>query len=1140
VSFARYKSNAGRDLRAVLFVLFLLAGVACVEALAQNQPAAPPSNSAPAAPAPFQDLSKGPEVSLSADKLNELLRKEPGLLLQVKRVLIRKAAEQGRILYDQELTDDAVFHLVEQYAVIRAVVTDEAASRGYIQLRPTEQESEAAAQKQRQKDLEYQQAQWELQYPAYARGAQQPGYVSPGNAQQRALNGAGAYTGDTGMTGGVPIRPDELPGLLDGTLPRSRAGAVSRAGLLEGGRAQGLQQQQPGGTLSTDAWNARALSPYSAQAQQPGLSQLQGTQRTEMASIPREVMRPRLPAAAPPDQTTHLANPYADVPALYDLYVRMGTPQRKLQRFGMDVFVNGTGNFDELPMDVPVGPDYVVGPGDSLKIELWGSVSGPLVRVVDREGRVALPEVGAVDVNGHTLGDVQREVQAALRTQFRDVKADVSLSRLRSVRVYVVGDVQYPGAYEVSSLSSPLNAVYAAGGPTDGGSMRLVHHYRAGRLVEDVDLYDLLLHGVSSKVQLIQSGDTIQVPPVGPTVTVDGMVRRPAIYEMKGDMNLAEVLELAGGVLPTGALRHIDVDRLQAHENRTMLRVDLPTSADRAEITKTLAAFKVQDGDRIRIAPILPYSEKAVYLDGHVYRPGKYTYQDGMKITDLIKNYNDLLPEPSEQHAEVIRLQAPDYRPTVLGFNLASAMAGKEDDLKLQPFDTVRIFGRYDFQDPPEITVGGEVRNPGPHRTNGETHLRDAIYLAGGLTPNALLDDAQVFRRQPGGTVQVLDVNLAKALAGNTADNLLLEPLDRVIVHRNLTKVDPATVTIQGEVASPGKYPLGQGMTAAELVRAAGGLKRSAYTNAADLSRYVVQNGQKILGEHQEVPLAKALSGDGEANLALRDGDVLTIRQLSGWHDIGAAITVEGEVAHPGVYGIHEGERLSSILERAGGFRSTAYPYGAVLERVQVKDLAEKSRGEMIRRLEAGSSMQGVKLGFSSSPAEQAAIVQAAAQQQQQVLASLKSQPASGRLVIHISPDVNRWRNTNADIEVRAGDVITIPKRPNFILISGQVYNASAITYTPGKSAGWYLRQAGGTTSLANKKAIYIIRADGSVVADGGGWWRGNALGTRMEPGDTIVVPERILSASPLLRDLMSTAQIASSLAIAARVATSF
>jgi protein involved in polysaccharide export with SLBB domain len=564
-----------------------------------------------------------------------------------------------------------------------------------------------------------------------------------------------------------------------------------------------------------------------------------------------------------------------------------------------------------------------------------------------------------------------------------------------------------------------------------------------------------------------------------------------------------------------------------------MLSLDLPESNDQAATNKQLEDFKVQDGDRVRVAPILPYSYKTVYVDGHVFHPGKYSYREGMKVADLIKPA-DLLPEPYRRHAEIIRLEAPDYRPMVIAFNLGDALSGKGADPALQPFDTVRVFGRYDFEDPPMISVGGEVREPGNHLTNGETHLRDAIYLAGGFTPDAQQNDAQVFRRTADGNMRVLSVNLVKAMAGDATENILLEPRDSVIIHRNMQKVDPPTVIVQGEVARPGKYPLGNEMTTADLVRVAGGLKRSAYTDSADLSRYMVEDGRKVVGEHVEVKIAKAMSGVEDTDVRLRDGDILTIRQLSGWNDIGASIRIEGEVLHPGSYGIREGEKLSSILMRAGGFRTTAYPAGAELERVQVKEISEKTRGELIRRIEAESL--NVKAG-ATSIAEQAAIMQASLAQKQQVLANLQSQPPSGRLVIRISPDVARWANTPADIEVRAGDVLFIPKRPNFVVISGQVYNPAAITFTPGKNADWYLKKAGGTTELANRKNIFVVRADGSVVgSNSGGWFRGNVLSTVLQPGDTIVVPDKIIGGSSVWRNLLATAQLASSVSIAASV----
>ncbi|PYU37758.1 MAG: hypothetical protein DMG54_32530, partial [Acidobacteria bacterium] len=315
-------------------------------------------------------------------------------------------------------------------------------------------------------------------------------------------------------------------------------------------------------------------------------------------------------------------NPYANVPSLYDLYVQAASNTRPLERFGLDVFRKGEANPAYLPMDLPVGANYVVGPGDSLSFDLWGGVAQRLLRTVDREGRVSLPEVGPILVSGRTLGDVQQEVQRVLRTQFRDVSADVSLQRLRTVRVYVVGDVASPGGYDVSSLSTPLNALFAAGGVTEQGSLRRLEHYRGKQLIEEVDAYDLLLHGIRGDLARLENGDSLLVPPLGAVVKVDGMVRRPALYELRSETTLEDALDLAGGILPAAALRHIEVQRLVAHEKRTMLSVEIGETSDPEAVRAQLRGLRVQDGDEIHIFPIAPYNSASIYLQGHVLRPG--------------------------------------------------------------------------------------------------------------------------------------------------------------------------------------------------------------------------------------------------------------------------------------------------------------------------------------------------------------------------------------------------------------------------------------------------------------------------------------------------------------------------------------
>jgi protein involved in polysaccharide export with SLBB domain len=597
---------------------------------------------------------------------------------------------------------------------------------------------------------------------------------------------------------------------------------------------------------------------------------------------------------------------------------------------------------------------------------------------------------------------------------------------------------------------------------------------------------------------------------------------------------------MAGGVLPSGTLRHIEVERVEAHQQRSMLKLDLPEAENDGAVNSTLNSFKVQDGDVVDISPILPYDYQTVYLDGHVFHPGKYPFHPAMRVHDLIKTYGDLMPEPYREHAEIIRLSQPDFRPQVIAFNLSDALDGKNNP-ELQPFDTVRVFSRYDFEDAPIVTVSGEVRDPGSHRINGEMHLRDAVFMAGGLTPDAMTTDAQIFRKVSNGRIDILNVNLAQALTGSEPDNILLQPLDEVVVHRNLAQVDPPTVFIHGDVAQPGQYPLGLHMTASELIQVAGGLLRGAYRERADLARYISDNGQNVKSEAEQIELAKILEGDKSADVELRDGDVLSIREITGWKDIGSSISVDGEVGHPGTYGIREGEHLSSILWRAGGFRSTSYPEGAVLVRQQVLQLAEKSKQDLIGRIQ-DQQFTPVNFGSSNSSAsDQADLQKAFLLQQQEAVTRLKSAPASGRLVLRISPDVKHWENTADDVEVRDGDVLTIPKKPNFILVSGEVYNPNAISFRPGKNTAWYLTQAGGTTELANKKDAYVIRANGSVIGHGGGgWWGGNVMSLVLQPGDTVVVPEKIMLGNTTWHRLLEAATLVGSIGLAGRFAASF
>lgn len=836
---------------------------------------------------------------------------------------------------------------------------------------------------------------------------------------------------------GMEVDPTEISD--DMLYSQIEANAQLRANISTVLRARGYVSDDDLQSVGSSVGNEDVSDALSSMHRGSSLGKKRAGGNRNRAEYPRR--EEKVSASTDVPKVVRQPAPY-DLQSMRDLYTQIPNDASRLKRFGSDVFVNrelSTIGRDasgrNAALDVPLGPDYIVGAGDMLRINLWGGVTESISRTVDRDGRIFLPEAGSIAIAGLPLGKVERLIAGALKRQYRNAQVAVTVSSLRSVRVYVVGDVQRPGGYDISSLATPLSALYAAGGPTAVGSLRTLLHYRGKQLVETVDLYDFLLHGIRNGSASFESGDTLLVPPAGPQVAVFGAVKRPAIYELKaGETTLDTVVSDAGGFTAAASPDHIRIERIDANHQRETLTLGKQT---------TLAAFQVRDGDRIRIEPILPYSQRAVYLAGHVVRPGRLPYTDGMRLSDVLRSYQDLLPEPAAR-GEIVRLVAPDLHAETIDFNVPDVLIGNAN-VELRPFDTIHIFGRYE--------------------------------------------------------------------------------------------VDAPMVTIRGEVLRPGPYPMSKGMSAAQLVRMAGGFKRDALLESADLTSYGVKQGNRVVEDVTTVRIGAAVEGsDPQADVVLKPGDILAVHQITNWNNIGESVTVQGEVKFPGSYGFQDGERLSAVLRRAGGLLPTAYPMGAVLVRAQVRELEQKSREELIRQIETNSA--AARLSPSIAGANAGGEVQLIKAQQDEVLAELKSHPPTGRMVIHISADIDSWANTPADIELRRDDVLTIPKRPGFVLITGQVYNATALTFTPGKSADWYLSRAGGTNMTANRKEIFIIRVNGSVVGrHSGGWFGGGVLSTKLNPGDMIVVPQKIIGASLFWRNLLAAGQIAASAAITAGIA---
>jgi protein involved in polysaccharide export with SLBB domain len=1104
-------------------------------------------------------------VAAAPAQIKEVLIKEPGLLVELKRWIAKEASDNGQVVSDDDLTDNAVFDRLTTDVVFRSVATRLVQRYGYllpnvnpdsqmgkqqellnqervrriVQIESQEDNQTLPSQKPETSKVKTmpcdpdEDVDCDQEYPYQFRNPNRQIDNSDQELPQRNVTPYYPYQGQ-------PVPPSAQIMEAEAGQESPQFGDFSGSDLLLESVSNPLKQSTDSsgfGTSSLDMQSSSEMSRMFSEAMQPrsslnGLEQ-QGygmSTRPEMQVDNYYLRRSKLARNVQPEpgEMMHRPSPYSDIPSLYDLYVQAPSREKPPQRFGTDVFRDGMRNYRGVPMDLPVGPDYVVGPGDGLSINLWGGVSTRLTRVVDREGRVTLPEAGPLLVSGKSLGEVQAAIQHAIGTEYRDTSADVSISRLRTVRVYVVGEVVEPGAYDISSLSTALNALVAAGGATARGSLRQLKHMRGQQEIEQIDAYDLLLHGVTPDAQRLENGDTLMVPPLGPQVTVTGMVRRPAVYELNGEKTVEDALELAGGILPAASLQHVEVQRLEAHEKRTMLSLDL--SPDNTGVSQ-LTAFKVKDGDEIHIFPIAPYNQDTIYLQGHVLNPGRYSFHQGMKLTDVLASYKDILPEPAAHYGEIIRLNPPDFHPTVVSFDLASAMKDPSSAPSLEPLDTVRIFSRFDFEQAPTVSVSGEVRKPGTYKTSGQVSLRDAVYLAGGLTPEAALNTAQLFRFNADGTSEIFSVSLGGALKGVAADNILLQPRDRLLIHKNTSQVEPNTVSITGAVAKPGRYPFTDNMHVEDLILAAGGLTRSADTHMADLTRYAASGGTS---EQLQISLPSLENSNATEDIPLRSGDVLAIRQVPGWGDVEASVKVQGEVMHPSTYGIQPGQRLSAVLERAGGYTNEAYPYGAILMRREVREMEARDRQELINR------MRAERLQLKDLPdgnQDQMNAKKNALAQTDSTLNQLTANPPIGRVVIHISSNVKQWKNTPADIPMRDGDVLVIPKKESVVYVNGQVFNPTAITAQSSRSANWYLSQAGGLTPLADKKAVFVVRADGSVLSKnsgGGVWFTGDPLDASLRPGDMVVVPEKTPKVGGAnWTTVMQTAQVASSVALA-------
>jgi len=528
------------------------------------------------------------------------------------------------------------------------------------------------------------------------------------------------------------------------------------------------------------------------------------------------------------------------------------TGPESLKPYGYELFSRKVSTFAPVA-NVPVPSNYLIGPGDQLNVQLFGSQNRNLRLVVDRDGRLNFPELGPIDVTGKSFDVVSNEIEARVARQIIGTQASVSMGNVRSIQVFVVGEVKKPGTYTVSGLSTITSALYASGGIQATGSLRDVQLKRQGVIVRRLDLYDLLLKGDTSADVSLLAGDVVFIPPVGPTATVDGEVKRPAIYELKGRATLSSLIALAGGLTPEGDESRVSVVRYGDDRRRVAVNVSFETSEAKSS--------PISNGDLVRVARLRPTIESGITLEGHVFRPGVTAWREGIRISELIPSLDELMPNADVNYVLVRRESVTDKSLSVLSADLAAALRapGSVHDLLLAPRDRLMVF---DFQagrrllinplleelrrqsrldDPTRIVaINGRVKAPGDYPLEPEMRVSDLLRAGGKLDPSAYGDTAELtrYRRLEGERrSELIQIDLAAVLRGEAAADILLQPFDVLTVKELPEWSVQESVVLRGEVRFPGLYPIRRGETLRSVIERAGGLSSLAFTRGAVFTR---------------------------------------------------------------------------------------------------------------------------------------------------------------------------------------------------------------------------------------------------------------------------------------------------------------
>lgn len=766
----------------------------------------------------------------------------------------------------------------------------------------------------------------------------------------------------------------------------------------------------------------------------------------------------------------------------------------EVKPFGYDLFAGEPTSF--MPSENAAVPDtYLIGRGDTLNVNFYGKESENYEVVVDREGRISIPNLSPVQVAGLTFAEVKELIKAKVEQEVIGIKAFVSVGKLRSIRVLVLGEAYKPGSYSVSSLTTVSHALFVSGGVSDIASLRNIQVKRAGKVVANFDLYDLLINGDSSNDIILKPGDVVFIPSVGSQVAVEGLVKRPAIFELKKGETAAQLLKMAGGLKPQAYAKKAIVERFNNNNMKEVLSVDFSGNQ---------INYIPRDGDRIRFNPISFQYQNSISLIGAVARPGHYQWHQGKHISDVLTSVRgDLLPQADLGYGLLVREVNVAGDIQVFQFDIAQAIVkAAEHDLELKANDKLFVFSRYQEKQAEEAALANmaltEEQQQQQYKVKqwhqyqqrefekyiGITGIADDLKLKEDSTKSI----ADIAKRNLNKDEELLD---AEDYAVFSRFNLL-KPIIAKLKQQASVAMAMQLVEINGHVTYPGVYPLTVNSEVNDLIAAAGGLLESAYTEQAEITRVMDGNASKV--KHIKFNLQAAMLGSNGENIALRSKDSINIFSIPNWQE-NVKVELKGEVKFPGIYTIRRGETLSNLLERAGGFSEFAAPNAAIFTREAIRKQEQQQLAKLSEDLRRDIASKSFENSVSSNSLSY--------DEMNKLLNDLANVEAVGRLVIDLPLIVEDKQK----LVLQNGDALYVPSKRDSISVIGEVNYATSHLFKQGITVDDYIDLSGGLKERAADERIYIIKANGSVkIPSTGSWFAVNDVNT-LEAGDTIVVP---------------------------------